>query len=310
MPNLEDVHEGRDGWLFLTGGNNSPLGMFCYDDERRAKSLAAWSSALSERINSFREMGCSYIHLIVPEKISIYKSELLLNLPEKMSLGEGLISSLSPLEKEHVPNLFDYFRSSPDRSRLYYRTDSHWTWVGAFQAMQLALYKLGHSLTQEQYLDLRDRPRRTIDFSGDLAGPFNLAREKAERISFKKNATIAYENDIIILKRLRNAENDVGLHVGSSLRLTNNAPLIDKSVALFGDSFSECRDGLLTFLLGEIFSSITFVWSTSIDRDVISQIKPDIVITEMTERFIWLPPNDGFDLSSFVKNRIAGIDQA
>lgn len=284
--------------------------MFCYDDERRKKSLEAWKSALANRIKFLKGQGCSYIHLIIPEKISIYKPESMLDISELVGLGESLISSLTPFEKQYVPNLFDYFRSSPDRSRLYYRTDSHWTWVGAFQAMQLALYKLGHSLDHEQYLDLRDRPRRSIKFSGDLAGPFDSVGEKTERISFLKNATIAYENKIIALKRLRCAENDVGLHVGSSLRLTNDAPIIDKSVLLFGDSFSECRDGLLTFLLAEIFSSTTFVWSTSIDRRMIARINPDIVITEMTERFIWLSPNDSFDLQSFVENRVASIDRA
>ena len=78
------------------------------------------------------------------------------------------------------------------------------------------------------------------------------------------------------------------------------------------NSFSEYRPHLLTGLLAETFRTVLFVWSTSIDYGLVERFRPDVVITEMAERFIKnLPerniPVDGFDLDSFVLDRIVNF---
>ncbi len=50
-----------------------------------------------------------------------------------------------------------------------------------------------------------------------------------------------------------------------------------------------------------------FVWSSSVDYALIERYKPDIVITQMAERFLKQIPGDDFDSEKFTFERIASF---
>lgn len=74
---------------------------------------------------------------------------------------------------------------------------------------------------------------------------------------------------------------------------------------LFGDSFSECREHLLTGMLAETFREVHFIWNPNIDYEYVNFIQPDVVITELAERFMTRVPADKLDIQSFAAERLA-----
>ena len=54
---------------------------------------------------------------------------------------------------------------------------------------------------------------------------------------------------------------------------------------------------LLTAMLAETYRDLHFVWSTNLDYDLIAQIRPQIVISEIAERFMGTVPTDEFKVT-------------
>jgi hypothetical protein len=72
-----DVHAGRDGWLFLIGGSIKVTTL--YDRQSRLSSdakLHHWVKLIEARARRLQGMGIQYIHLNVPEKLTIYDHQL------------------------------------------------------------------------------------------------------------------------------------------------------------------------------------------------------------------------------------------
>ncbi|PPC86883.1 MAG: hypothetical protein CTY36_17710, partial [Methylocystis sp.] len=64
----------------------------------------------------------------------------------------------------------------------------------------------------------------------------------------------------------------------------------------FGDSFAGVGSDRLTAQLAETARELIFVWSANVDWRLVKRLKPDIVITEIAERYMALAPNDRFNL--------------
>ena len=85
---------------------------------------------------------------------------------------------------------------------------------------------------------------------------------------------------------------------GCYVHLRNDSPdARPETVLLFGDSFSEFRPHLLTAMLAETYRELHFVWSASLDFDLIGRFRPQIVISEIAERFMATLPGDGLQVS-------------
>jgi alginate O-acetyltransferase complex protein AlgJ len=75
------VHQGLDGWLFLSGGTNSVLGFYTAHDRFPDSTPHAWIDLLRERRARCASLGATYVHLIVPERLTIYPELYLGELP-------------------------------------------------------------------------------------------------------------------------------------------------------------------------------------------------------------------------------------
>lgn len=93
------------------------------------------------------------------------------------------------------------------------------------------------------------------------------------------------------------------LHIGAHVIYRNNRVDDKRRLLLFGDSFSHWAPIMLTILLAETFREVHFVWSTSIDYGLVDRVKPDIVLTEMAERFMYQTVEDDFDLEAYAQER-------
>ena len=207
----------------------------------------------------------------------------------------GAVDSLQASLMEQVDDLYkldiasfegdrsEYLRKQSEHFLTYHKTDSHWNFHGAFSAYQLIQARLREPV----YTEALSRPKKyswgVLDLGGKLIPPL---KEKIFYYNSSDRFKRTFANKLVELKERDNRTNDAGLHVGSYVVFENDDCLSEKTIMIFGDSFSEYRDHLLTGLFAETYKEVHFIWNANLDFDLIKKVKPDIVISEMAERFI------------------------
>ncbi|MBI1683292.1 alginate O-acetyltransferase AlgX-related protein [Caulobacter hibisci] len=312
----DDVTQGEDGWLFLTGGSNSVMRYFEDPEHFPHEKVRAWVDLIRSRAERAAGLGIRYHHLAPPEKLSVYPEFF----PKPLSIPDGapgarLAAALANEPHHHwwrlsFINLLPYFELQKQFAhKLYFKTDTHWTFEGAFAAYQL----LCHHLNAEARLDLLQRPVSEASLVLDLGGKFDPPiSELFSMRDVQKDSVRHSVNDLVAFKEASGQENHVGMHIGSSVVFRNDKPDVDpRRVILFGDSFSEYRPHMLTGLLAETFAEVHFVWSSQVDWKYVENVAPHILVTELAERFMtYVPSDEGFDLDAYVSEKLAAAASA
>lgn len=300
------VHQGLYGWLFLTGGSNDVLAQYQAESSFDAFLRETWIQLLVRRKEQAVSRGMTYHHVLVPEKLSIYPEFVAPSLPLDLSsapcisLPAAMAAHPMSAMLEHVyVDVRGVLRAARYRELVYWRTDTHWTPEGAFVAYQELCSRLGIAAR----LELRQRPAVEGDAMLDLGG--QVQPRVLERAHFRDHLSHAVRvaaNPVVEFKERNGLEDHPGLHVGSHVRFENrDSRAADMRVLLFGDSFAESRPYLLTGLLAETVRRVDFVWSSQIDWNLVDQWRPDVILTELAERFHVMPPSDdGFSLPAAV----------
>jgi len=305
----DDVHVGKEGWLFLRTGTNNSLSYYLAPDLFTEEMINNWINLLRSRINYFQENEIAYAHLFAPNKLTIYPEFYRGDLPFFTSSPlQKLFQKLVDLDLrsvlDHVVNPIEYFNNIKKDQQLYWKTDTHWTFWGVFGAYQLICKNLGYQTD----MDLLKRDRKTTTLVMDTGGKLNPpVSEQATFFQPLVNAKRIYANPLEKYKEDRNYKNIFDYHVGSNVVFENPMAKIQQKVILFGDSFSESRPHLLTGALAETFREVHFVWSVNLDYGYIKDVQPDIVISENVERFMPRVPTDTFNLKDFVRNKLSKI---
>jgi len=304
-----DVMIGKDGWLFLYGGSNEVFKYYSDPSYFSNENTEVWNRLLHGRKSKLETMNIEYIHLFVPDKISVYPEYL----TNKFKYFDShpinkLFSQFGDRLNSFVINPLPYYNNiKKDNNHLFWKTDSHWTFFGAFAAFQLILSKLKIVLPDYFSRKALSGKELELDLGCKLS---NKPKELYITMDFINNAKRVYANDLVLYKEENKNIDFANLHVGSNVVFKNSHDnAIQKKVVIFGDSFSEYRPHQLTGLFAEIFSEVHFVWSTSFDYDYIKRVKPDIVIGEVAERFMNRVPNDNFDLNKYVNQLLLKEDK-
>lgn len=301
-----DVLIGRNGWLYLKNGSNELIKYYTQKNKFNGHLINAWHNLLKDRYARFERKSTRYIHIFIPNKLTIY--------PEYVSyplnffychpinaFWEGAKLKKHNEYLKYVINPIPYLYKNKTNHLLYRKTDTHWTFWGCYCAYKLICNKIEIPFVDE----LPNRKYTEIELAMDLGSKLNPAvTEKIKFYQLQKNASRIYANDLVRYKENNGLENDATLHVGSHVIYRNHKVSNSLVVVLFGDSFSGYRTHLLTGMLIETFFEVHFIWSTSIDINYINNVKPDIVITEIVERFMPIVPNNKFNLSRYVKNKM------
>nr|WP_294525626.1 hypothetical protein [uncultured Rhodopila sp.] len=313
MPaDINGIHVGKDGWLFLAAGSNEALRLLTDPDWFVAEDARQWAVKLGNRQARLQALGASYRHIWIPDKIKVYRDKLdfdpgLLKVdPPAMVSDLARDTDLACVIVDPLPALMNF---KNDRL-VYWKTDTHWTYWGACAAHKA----LCHAIGATPPADLGNRPIHFVNLALDLGSKLSPpAKEDWGGAQVLRDSKIVFKNEMVRLLDLLNPSHAAPMLRGTSVRFHNSRADCDRRrLIIFGDSFSEYRPHLLTGLLAETFKDVLFVWSTSIDYGIVEKFRPDIVITEMAERFIkTLPekniPEDGFDLESLVMDRIVGF---
>ena len=306
-PSPQDVHRGKDGWLFLIGGSNDALGYYTSPDVFTDVTVRQWTSLLLARRERCRELGITYAHLIVPDKLGVYGDKFDGRLPYRSRSPATVLPQAAAnagLGNELVDILPELVRNRKE-ARLFWQTDTHWTFEGCLIAYRVLCDRLGLAPVPDIVRGDSVSFGLLLDLGQKLDPPvveqFHTGRvaQRARRVA---------ANPLVCWKERHGLENDGGLHVGSNVVFCNHHPgAVDKCAVLFGDSFSEYRPHLLTGMLAETFRELHFVWSASIDWDYVRRVGPDVLITETAERFAGQVPTDDFDLDRHTIQRLAPL---
>ena len=288
----DDVHVGRDGWLFLTGGSNRVMdryrGGFGHWWEMRA-----WARLIEARAARAQRLGIRCLQFLVPEKLSVYD-----NLTDGLPYDPAKASARRLARRlARAPSYLDLlgpFRAARDGPEpLYLRTDTHWSAAGcllAYRAVMRALAALPPP-------DIAERPRYSVTDVLDLGEKRpDRPAETLVRHAIQRDAVRVETGPLLAAYEAAGQGRD--LHVGAHAVYRNASPHADpRRVVLFGDSYAHFTPILLTGLLAESFAEVHFVWSSSLDWAYVERVAPDILLFELAERFLARLPADDFDVA-------------
>ncbi len=278
---------GRNGWLFLWEGSNEVARYYTEPDFFSEEAKAEWRRVIAARVERLASLGVRYVHIVVPDKLTILSEHVTLPMPH-------LASAPSKWFKEdfqghdYYLDLHDAILDHPQKEEAFYQTDSHWTALGAGIA-----YKSLCSRLAVNPVDFSDRKVVGGDMVFDLGKKLAaLPKERARFCMVLRDATRIAENRLVRFNESPPPRDGPVKLVGTYVVFRNATAADVRKVMIFGDSYSEYRPYLLTGMLAETFREVHFIWSTSVDFALVEKLQPDIVITEIAERFVNVVPKD------------------
>lgn len=286
-----DIHIGRDGWLFLTGGTNRLLAQY-RDTPLTRWRLWRWRRLIGRRHARARQLGVRFLQTVIPEKLTVYDDRLdKLAVDVALSPALRLGAALTPADAGGPwLDLVGPFRQARDDAQLYHRTDTHWTFAGCLLAYREMCRTLG-LLPRE---DLHERPFNQAELAGDLG-----AKLDPPRTELMRNADLDQDARQVRTNAIADAlirKTPIG-HSGAHAVFENASPdAAPVRVLLFGDSYAHVVPFMLTGMLAETVRELDFVWSASVDWRYVERTRPDILICLVAERFTARVPKDRFRL--------------
>jgi len=297
------VHEGKDGWLFLIGGTNSVIDLYQHKSSFTEEHVKAWADLITTRAAFAAEVGADYQHLAAPEKLTVMHKYFAGDIENIGNSPINQMHSKCPEIRKHFINVLPLYERQQDDFLLFWKTDTHWSFVGCFSAYQQLCARLGVA----SRADLLQYPFGEAHCLLDLGA--KMTPERREDVRFyrlAKDAHRVYANPMVRFKEEQKLLNENSLHIGSHVVYRNESDkAVDKCVVLFGDSFSEYRPHLLMGMLAETFCEVHFIWNAAIDREYVALLRPDILVTELAERFMVSVPTDQLCIQTFSAERLA-----
>ncbi|HWR41607.1 alginate O-acetyltransferase AlgX-related protein [Sporomusa sp.] len=265
---------GKDGWLFLQNDTNRVVEQNNGTLKLTEIELKKWLRTLESRFAILKNRGIKYYFLIAPNKESIYPEYL----PDDYIISDDRLvyQLLNACKPYNLPVYYpvDTLKLYKSEHQLYPSGNTHWNGIGGFIAYQYVMNIIKKDF-DTNILDWEEINFVDEETSQDLGN--KLTPPRTSIFSWGKvklpRAQIIYDN-----KAINSGKIQITLNKNTSL----------PTAAIFHDSFIEF---LLPFIM-ESFSKIYLFHTPCLDYDLIEKINPDVVISEMVERFLIQPPVD------------------
>jgi len=280
---------GKDGHIFLIGGNNDFLGQWELESKREEldQLTEKWIRLIKQRQELCASQGIDFVQVLIMEKLSTLKGYF----PKQPETMSPLLNSVSEIIKRDASLdarcvLHPWNGSNVNRAEAIFRkTDSHLTPYGTFELFREIMNKLGVEIGEE--IDLSEM----ITIPGDLSDRFF-------DVPILEHLPIAAEESLTFLGGSAEVVDqfipESGGHVGRWQHCFNKTAPSDKTVLVFGNSFSSFIEGgqpALSWWLSRWFRHYHFHWQGTVDWELVRQIQPDVVINQTNERFMRIVPS-------------------
>lgn len=267
------VLSGRDDWLFLTNDSNDVVGQHTGRRRFSDEELDRWCEILDGRAAFLEERGIPYLFMAAPDAHAVYRDKLPAEVkPVSTRPIHQLISHLAdsgsvtriiyPLEEMIAASERDYVTSP---------VDTHWTDFGSYFAYLALLAEL-ERVVPVRRIDEKDLTFVTTDIEGDLGSKVGRTGPMVEA-RMEPAARLVSDNCVF----------NIGSHV-----VTECSEAPPTTCVLFGDSYSN----FVVRYLSESFGRLVFAHVPFVDKELVENEQPDVVVTVMAERFMIRVPKD------------------
>ncbi len=280
MSPTERVIIGKQGWLYYDDPNDG-VSLKDYAGEanfsrEQVELIRHKIISLNERL---RQKNIHFMLVIVPNKHTVYPEYL----PLSVSRKKGTVTRIDQVcqcLKDSGIDLVDlrarmWSSKCSNQYPLYFQTDTHWNQLGAFLGYEEIIKHVRNKYPQVEGMKLSSFdvfPGNRI--SGDLAGFINMRGLMSDTTITLKPKTPLKALPVPVMYESIPGCTSVGATI-------NNKQL--PKLVMFRDSFSMA----LVPYLSENFSRSIYIWKPQIDFSVIEREKPDIVIFEIVERYLF-----------------------
>jgi SGNH hydrolase-like domain, acetyltransferase AlgX len=274
-PVPEKVLIGKSGWLYTV--EDSLMEEFRGIKKFKAAQLEEIYQNLQYRKERLLKMGIQYYILIAPNKQTIYPEYIQkkYTIVDKNTRWKQTKQYLLSKGINYIIDPTEALVKETKNSQPYYKTDLHWSNMGAFIASQLLLEQIHKDIpTMHSHL-ASDYNITPIAFTkGDLARMINAYNIPDKDYKFSSPA----------LDKLQYFPGPAYPSYVSSQPtiLTISGDTTKPKTLMFRDSFG---NGMIQFISQESSTAI-YVWTHVFDWAIIEQEKPTIVIHEISEKLI------------------------
>jgi hypothetical protein len=274
--NIQDlVLEGKEDFLFLSGGRHSPLRFARAGSAVKTESLMQFWANIQRRKAQLERRGIHFAHLIAPDKHSVcqevFPVEVMACLGDEY-LKAAPVEALRSWVTYPRQLLADNFRQN------CYRVDTHYRPSGTLLMIR-ELLRIACGQEAINLIPDADQLQFTSqsNWSGDLGSKLSPTRyEDCERIVLPGSIS-CYSN------RLAGGNNGIiDLYINRAYIAAGTKPSGLGRVLVSGDSFG--RDIART--LSMISQEVLFVRTPFLHVELVDAMKPDVVFTQNAERYL------------------------
>jgi alginate O-acetyltransferase complex protein AlgJ len=268
------VVQGRNGRLFLDNDTNEVVAQHTGALRLDRPGLEQWRLTLEHRTAWLERKGVRYVFLVAPNAHSVYPEDLPAGV---QSASERPVHQLiTALEQGGIARLlYPLDELVRERARpVFPRTGSHWSELGAFVAYRSVIEALQPELPVEA-IALDD-----VEWHEEVR-PGGLGHKVEPKLT-----------SVFVFLDLKQPR----ARLVSDNRIRNNGRRVDFegdqerrfSCLVLGDSYAR----LVVPFLAESFRRLTFGHLTTLDHGLVDELRPDVVISVISERFLIHPPID------------------
>jgi hypothetical protein len=274
---------GKNNWFFFRQ---------LYDDFFKINlfnntQISVIINEIESRVNWCNDNNIKFIFLIPPNKHNVYPEYYPFDRPEGITRIEQILTFLP----DHLKNIVIYplntlLNNKSDDIPLYFETDTHWNMKGAYYAHLELTNHIRYLFPETDFPDLIYLTDVKYETGGDIIQSlrmYSTSRKTVPNIQPVDGWEKYYHIDEIITEK-KNAE-DIQETITGSISINNDSSL--PKAFIFHDSFYS----YLRPFTSTLFSSAEYYWHNwnfkfPINENYILENKPDIIIWELTERFI------------------------
>ena len=221
-------YQGKGDWLFLGNSFSNSVEKIKLSIVPKENQLDAFESRYTTLSEAASEHNAHVIVLVGPSKSSIYPQHL----PDELVPSEKRYSTFFMDRLKDIPNLIAYdptsdlLQLSLSEGLLYFRTDTHWNYKGAF-------------LAYTNLLKLIDLPAPSVEFTlgssfrGDL---IEISKLTDFPLHEDDNWNIEFINQPVLSRQ--SIGNEPESPFGASEVVRNKNPLSDQLIWVIGDSYT------------------------------------------------------------------------
>jgi len=270
-----DVLIGQSDELFLARGVHNVIDVALGRSQLSPESRSTLLANLVARKAYCDQADIQYLHLIAPEKYKVYPEGF------PISGAPSLYDGFSDVAPEWCWYPSKELRSNP-LGRSYYRNDTHWSIHGLLLIAQMIAGASGIETSN----DIASRVLPNGEAPGDLGSKLEPKR-LGPWFRFEAAPTTRLVENGLEHQAGPNAQN---INDGRMFCAENPASVSDRTLLIFGDSY--LYQGVT--ILAEFFRKVVLCRSRFMHREMIEMIRPDVVVTQMAERYMTkVSPDEG-----------------